>query len=65
MNDREKQIEELATVLSKAIVYDGGYGWDDEQEVDCVETAKNLFNAGYRKMDEVTLKIDLGDITPE
>lgn len=45
--DKEKEIEKMATVLPKLIVCDGGYGWDDEQEVDCWETARNLINAGY------------------
>ena len=27
--------------------------------------ANAIYNAGYRKMDEVTLKLDLGDRTPE
>lgn len=45
--DKKKEIEEMARALHSALVYDGGYGWDDEQEVDCVETARNLINAGY------------------
>ena len=50
--DKEKKIEEMATVLPKVIVWDGGYGWDDEQEVDCWETARNLINAGYGNIEK-------------
>lgn len=45
--DKEKEIEQTAKALHGALVYDGGYGWDDEQEVDCWETARILVNAGY------------------
>ena len=50
--DKEKEIEEMATVLPKVIVYDGGYGWDDEQEVDFWEMARNLINAGYGNIEQ-------------
>lgn len=67
--DKEKEIEEMAM-----LIFDWGYCMgspcSDCQSVkhkDCFnyEIAKKLYNAGYRKTEEVTLKLDLGDRTPK
>lgn len=57
MQDREKQIGEIVEVIRDTI---GDYRMNDPYE-----TAEAIYNANYRKMDEVTLKLDLGDRTPE
>lgn len=63
--DKEKEIEEMAKVLY------GHYCGKDEcgkcKMPNCGEyrRAEYLYNAGYRKTEEVTLKLDLGDRTPE
>lgn len=78
MNDREKQIEEMTIDIAPLIASQitlkkctyllqenqdkyNGMGWD----ADFKKIAEMLYDAGYRKMDEVTLKLDLGDRTPE
>lgn len=64
MTDKEKQIEEMAEMLENAKLQargtvgslNNGFGmW----------YATALYNAGYRKMDEVTLRLDLGDRSTE
>lgn len=46
--DREKQIEEMQVDLLKCLAFSENGG------VKCGDTAKNLYNAGYRKQSEVT-----------
>ena len=53
MTDREKQIEEIYDIIGE---------FDEGNEL---SMATALYNAGYRKMDEVTLKLDLGDRSAE
>lgn len=56
MTDREKQISEMSKIISEMYsVYD----------TTAEDIAQGLFEKGYRKMDEVTLKLDLGDRTAE
>lgn len=43
-----KQIEEMANVLTYEIAWDE----DEIPTVNCLETAKRLYNAGYRKQSE-------------
>ena len=61
MTDREKQIEELEKKIDEfCSTIDG------ECEVKCSKCLANfLINENYRKMDEVTLKLDLGDRSPK
>lgn len=57
MTDREKQIEAIANDLSifeKTLFRSG-----------TLAIAETLYNAGYRKMDEVTLRLYLGDRSAE
>jgi rubrerythrin len=46
--DREKQIEEMAKILAFEIAWDE----DEIPTVNCLETAKRLYNEGYRKQSE-------------
>lgn len=56
MTDKEKQIEEMTKIISEMYsVYD----------TTAEDIAQGLFEKGYRKMDEVTLKLDLGDRSAE
>ena len=57
MTDREKQIIEMTKIIFDN--YAGGL------YAKCDKSANALYNAGYRKMDEVTLKLDLGDRSAE
>lgn len=59
--NREQQIEEMANDLKDCYETSDIYGNNPDYQ----ETAINLYDLGYRKMDEVTLKLDLGDRTPE
>lgn len=70
MTDREKQIEEL----EKMAITLGKCHFEScrecRRQANCpycmtFEQAKILYNAGYRKMDEITLKLDLGDRSSE
>ena len=45
MNEKEKQIEEMATDVCRCLVWDQ----DGYATVDCLITAKNLHHIGYRK----------------
>lgn len=60
MTDRERQIAEMAKeVLSIKVQCKGQ---ECNKHIPCTTCyAEHLYNAGYRKMDEVTLKLDLGD----
>lgn len=59
--DKEKQIEELRTKL-RAYAYDLNLNDND----DCRRVAEFIVETlHYRKTEEVTLKLDLGDRTPE
>lgn len=56
MTDREKQIEEMTKIISEMYsVYD----------TTAEDIAQGLFEKGYRKMDEVTLRLDLSDRSAE
>lgn len=72
MTDREKQIEGTTRILCQCDLCDK----EDEfvkyhRYCTCEDWNKNyalsetLYNAGYRKMDEVTLRLDLGDRSAE
>lgn len=75
--DKEKEIEELAIEMAKIncksegcddcdCAYEYGTKADScEEYLHYYEIAKRLYGAGYRKTEEVTLKLDLGDRTPE
>lgn len=64
MIDREKQIEEMARTICPRT-----HG--SCNDCACIglcenkDIATDLYNAGYRKMDEITLKLDLGDRSAE
>lgn len=45
MNEKEKQIEEMATDVCRCLVWDQ----DGYATVDCLITAENLHHIGYRK----------------
>ena len=45
MNEKEKQIEEMATDVCRCLVWDQ----DGYATVDCLMTAENLHHIGYRK----------------
>ncbi len=64
MTDRERQIAEMAKeVLSIKVQCKGQ---ECNKHIPCTTCyAEHLYNAGYRKMDEVTLKLDLGDRSAE
>ena len=51
--NRDKQIEDMAKDIACKIT------WDDDEipTVDCLETAKRLYNAGYRKASDVAEEI--------
>ena len=49
MNEKEKQIEEMATDVCRCLVWDQ----DGYATVDCLITAKNLHHIGYRKQSDV------------
>lgn len=56
MTEREKQISEMSKIISEMYsVYD----------TTAEDIAQGLFEKGYRKMDEVTLNLDLGDRSAE
>ena len=67
--DKEKEIALLADILCEQCSRTDLVGTHSK----CLPNAKchtwniaeRVINAGYRKMDEVTLKLDLGDRTPE
>lgn len=71
MTDREKQVEEMQDILINNGVFNNlicrqDYAYPDALISDmCRETAEIVFNNGYRKMDEITLKLDLGDRSAE
>lgn len=73
MTDREKQIEEIVELLKNGddfCVDVGGRYCDTcspnrHERCTVWKQAKLLYNAGYRKMDEVTLRLDLGDRSAE
>lgn len=66
MTDREKQIEEMARVIEYCAHKDcESCKQQGNFRCSAYNHALDLYNAGYRKMDEVTLKLDLGDRTPE
>lgn len=78
MIDREKQIEEMATIINTTDCSSESFdylinslsekksfkGIDTQKFIDR-KKATALYNAGYRKMDEITLKLDLGDRSAE
>lgn len=78
MTDREKQIEEMATIINTTDCSSESFdylinslsekksfkGIDTQKFIDR-KKATALYNAGYRKMDELTLKLDLGDRSAE
>ena len=71
MDDKEKQIENMARLLCKCDSCDKEddfvkyHGCTCDDYVENCMRAKTLYDHNYRKMDEVTLRIDLGDRTPE
>lgn len=48
MNEKKKQIEEMATDVCRCLVWDQ----DGYATVDCLITAENLHHIGYRKQSE-------------
>lgn len=62
MTDKEKQIEEMAMSIAEC----NGTTCDNCR-LKCSKyiTCKILYDKGYRKMDEITLKLDLGDRSAE
>lgn len=78
MIDREKQIEEMATIINTTDCSSESFdylinslsekksfkGIDTQKFIDR-KKATALYNAGYRKMDEITLKLNLGDRSAE
>lgn len=74
MTDREKQIMGIAEImLDGEIAREQGkidcsmFDWKDclNLGIQRLAGATALYNAGYRKMDEVTLRLDLGDCSAE
>ena len=71
MTDREKQTADLQNILIDNGIFNNlvcrqDYAYPDALINDlCFETAQVVINNGYRKMDEVTLKLDLGDRSAE
>lgn len=64
MTDRGKQIEEMTEIIDYTIYQYGSNPYPPEKTMSqCI--ASDLVYRGYRKMDEVTLKLDLGDRTPK
>lgn len=61
MNDKEKQIEEMSMSMLKWAELNNKF-FDTKG---AYSLAEYLMNMNYRKMDTVTLKLDLGDRTPE
>lgn len=64
MTDREKQIDEMAEIIENNIYQYGSNPYPPEMTVGQY-VASELVARNYRKMDEVTLRLDLGDRTPE
>ncbi len=67
MNDKQKQIEEMANdIIDNAVLDDicANYG-NDTFFADCHTVAERLYDLDYRKQKEVIMQIDLGDCTPE
>lgn len=76
--NREKQIEEMTTIINTTDCTSESFdylinslsekksfkGIDTQKFIDR-KKATALYNAGYRKMDEITLKLDLGDRSAE
>lgn len=71
MTDREKQIETLQNILIDNGIFNNLICRQDYANPDalindlCLETAQVIYNNNYRKMDEITLKLDLGDRSAE
>ena len=78
MTDREKQIEEMARLICDFRYNVEEFSTCDKCEeakqdkffkdkfiCPMMKKAQQLYNAGYRKMDEITLKLDLGDRSAE
>lgn len=71
MTDREKQIEEITAIIdsvlgsSPTLVLQSRVNGGKYKSIKNSEIAEELYNAGYRKMDEITLKLDLGDRSAE
>lgn len=71
MTDREKQIEEITTIIdsvlgsSPTLVLQSRVNGGKYKSIKNSEIAVELYNANYRKMDEITLKLDLGDRSAE
>lgn len=71
MTDKEKQITDLQNILINNGIFNNlvcrqDYAYPDALINDlCLETAQVVIDNGYRKMDEVTLRLDLGDRSAE
>lgn len=71
MSSREKQIEALQNILIENGIFNNLICRQDYANPDalindlCLETAQVIYNNNYRKMDEITLKLDLGDRSAE
>lgn len=73
MEDREKQIKEMSEIIKadykEWLDITGCLPQGTTYYYECLgggeDCAKKLYDAGFRKMDEVTLRIDLGDRSPE
>lgn len=71
MTDKEKQIEEITTIIdsvlgsSPTLVLQSRVNGGKYKSIKNSEIAEELYNAGYRKIDEITLKLDLGDRSAE
>lgn len=73
MTDREKQIEEMTEIIKadykEWLDITGCLPKGTSYYYECLggagDCAKKLYDNGYRKMDEITLKLDLGDRSAE
>lgn len=71
MKDREKQTTDLQNILINNGIFNNlvcrqDYAYPDALISDlCLETAQVIIDNGYRKIDEITLKLDLGDRSAE
>lgn len=62
--NREKQIEEMGEIIENNLYQYGSNPYPPEMTAG-EYTARELIARGYRKMNEVTLRLDLGDRSAE
>ena len=73
MDDKEKQIEEMTEIIKadykEWLDITGCLPEGTSYYYECLggaeDCAKKLYDNGYRKVENITLNIDLGDCTPE